>query len=482
VTRGGSPGRRLARLLPGPRGAAAIRLARAGRDLILGRSDPTATAADRLRLERARGFLDAGDTDAALRELDRLGPLQAGPEASEIRRRAAWIPRMLGQSMSVDALRVDVGSAVEFLHRLGHPRPLVLLYHPASPGNPFQALLYSRAVEHGIAPIAVGSVADANRILATAPKDCEVGLHLHWLNRILLGATPGADADARIASFLAELDAFRQGGGRLVWTVHNVLPHDSPLPAEEAKLRRAVIERADVIHTMSPETGAAVADWYEIPAARALCVPLPAFDGAYEDTVDRAGARLTLGLAPDDLVYLFLGGLKAYKAWDDLVDAWRRLSPSEEPRRLVLAGSAGSDPATAAVLDDLARDPSVLLHARHILAAEMQLFLRAADVVVLPYREGLNSAVELLALTFGVPVIVPTLPGLSGVADAASSISFTPGNVPSLVDALARAPELRAASARASARRIAEQRAPAAVSADFAERLKAMLAVTKTPG
>jgi beta-1,4-mannosyltransferase len=38
---------------------------------------------------------------------------------------------------------------------------------------------------------------------------------------------------------------------------------------------------------------------------------------------------------------------------------------------------------------------------------EMQLFLNAADLVVLPYRDVLNSGAALLALSFNTPVLTP---------------------------------------------------------------------------
>jgi glycosyltransferase involved in cell wall biosynthesis len=43
----------------------------------------------------------------------------------------------------------------------------------------------------------------------------------------------------------------------------------------------------------------------------------------------------------------------------------------------------------------------------------LQVVLRAADVVVLPYRTILNSGTALLALSFDVPIVVPALGAMS---------------------------------------------------------------------
>ncbi len=40
---------------------------------------------------------------------------------------------------------------------------------------------------------------------------------------------------------------------------------------------------------------------------------------------------------------------------------------------------------------------------------QMQVYLRAADAVVLPYRDVLSSGSAILAMTFGQPVIAPAI-------------------------------------------------------------------------
>ena len=47
------------------------------------------------------------------------------------------------------------------------------------------------------------------------------------------------------------------------------------------------------------------------------------------------------------------------------------------------------------------------LHLRSVPVEDVQAHFAAADLVVLPYRKTLNSAVALLALSFDRPVLVP---------------------------------------------------------------------------
>ena len=383
--------------------------------------------------------------------------------------------RIRGRSSARPSLAEDARAALQSLGTLGHREPILLPYYPLSPGSPFQELFYSRAFEHGVAPLPLFKLEDLDDLLPLAQEGTHVVLHLHWINRVLHGVTTPEEAGIRTAAFLARIDRFLAAGGRLVWTVHNVLPHGCLMPDEEAELRRQVIARATIVHVLAAGTAEAAAEYYTIPAAKILHVPLPSFRGAYEDFVSRNAARYALGLEPADRVYTFIGTLKPYKGLTDLVDAWQVVAHDAVPRRLVVAGAPNGDPETTRFLERAAASSGVSLHARMIPAADMQLFLHAADVVVLPYQRTLNSATLLLALTFGVPIIAPAVPGITELLAPAAAATFEPGSRDSLVAALRDVERLRRPEAREAARQLAAGADPAVVSAQFADGLGAAI-------
>jgi glycosyltransferase involved in cell wall biosynthesis len=59
-----------------------------------------------------------------------------------------------------------------------------------------------------------------------------------------------------------------------------------------------------------------------------------------------------------------------------------------------------------------AADERVRLHLRFLDDEDLQYYLNATDLVVLPYRQVLNSGSALLALSFDRPVLVPRLGAL----------------------------------------------------------------------
>ncbi|HEY5629875.1 MAG TPA: glycosyltransferase [Candidatus Limnocylindrales bacterium] len=361
----------------------------------------------------------------------------------------------------------------------GRP-PILLGYHPHFTTNPYQALLYGRSREHGIAPVAVDTVEQLEELTALRRRGIETVLHLHWLHEILRDAESEADADHRARTFLEIVDEHQGAGGRLVWTVHNILPHGAARESAEARLSAAIADRADVVHVLAATTPRLVAPYFELPTDRILHVPHASYLGAYEDHVTRLDARHELGLLPDEFVFAVVGAIRPYKGLTELLDAWQSAT-AVAPRRLVIAGQPSDEPGVQDLIERAALDPTVLVDARKIPAPEMQLFLRAADVAILPYLRSLNSGALALALTFGLPVIVPAGGGLAEVVDEGFARTVRPGDPADLRRAIEAAPSWVRPAASAAARARAEELAPSIVAERFAVGLRDALDSVREP-
>jgi glycosyltransferase involved in cell wall biosynthesis len=339
--------------------------------------------------------------------------------------------------------------------------------------NPYQALLYSRTWRHGIATVPLYHLDDLDDLVAVASAaGARVVLHLHWTNRILEDSPNESTAKATLAKFVARLDRFVAAGGSVVWTVHNTLPHDARMPALEAALQQAIVDRATMVHVLSANTPQAVAEWFSIPADRVLHVPHPNYIGAYTDVISPEAARWELNIPGDDTVYGLFGAIKPYKGLEHLIDAFdAALQRDPGRRRLLVAGGPDDDPQTEAFLRRCVLHPFVALHARKIPGDEMQVFLRAADIAVLPYLRSLNSGVLMLALSFGLPVVAPAVGAIAEIVTPDIGRTFVPGDRDSLVAALISADELRSAEAREAAVRAARQYDPARLSDQFSRGL-----------
>jgi glycosyltransferase involved in cell wall biosynthesis len=405
--------------------------------------------------------------------IERIRP--ASQQAARLRIAAGRGGTIRGRGAGGRLRRRDVEDALAGLRAGGHARPILLAYHQSSPDNPFQTLLYRRARAHGIAPLAVNDLDDLALIADVIAAEAAAGagrggrrptvapfLHLHWVNRVLRGATSDEDAAERTAAMARRLDGLHARGWTSAFTVHNILPHDAARPAAEATLRQAIVDRVDVVHVMVSTTAELAAPLYRIPAAKIVHVPIPSFRGAYADAVDRDSARFALGLPADSRVAVVVGGLRPYKGLDVLLDAWERTAGQAPDLRLVIAGPPDGSPGIDAFLARAAADPRVQVHARMIPGDDLQLFLRAADVAVLPYVRTLNSAVLMLVLAFDLAVIGPDLGGIpealggsKAAVDPALATLFPAGDVEALATALTSI-RPRSDATAAAARRVSD--------------------------
>jgi beta-1,4-mannosyltransferase len=363
-----------------------------------------------------------------------------------------------GRAVGRDQLLTDAVQAVQYLEAKGHGRPVLMAYNPVARVNPYTALLYSRLWDHGIAPVPVMRLADLAALLPLLSSGVRIMLHLQWTSDVLRDAETEAEAKDKAGAFVGLLDAFLGAGGRLVWTVHNGLPHDCRFPPIEAAIEQAVADRARLVHVLSWGTVDAVAQWFTIEPAKAVRIPHPHYLGSYQDVVPRDQARYDLGLLPDEIVYAFVGAIKPYKGLDLLLDAFDAVcGRGGPPRRLLVAGRASGDQHTQAVLDRCLLHPQVVLRQHPVPDGEMQFYLRAADIAVLPYRRSLNSGVLLLALSFGLPVVAPASPATAEITTADMARTFRPDDPRALTQALAAADELLTPAARDAALRIAQR-------------------------
>src|SRR4051794_62995 len=185
-------------------------------------------------------------------------------------------------------------------------------------------------------------------------------LNLHWTTPVLRGAADADEAWRRAWRLGELLEAFKAAGGRLVWTVHNVLPHDAAYVSAETEVCRLVADHADLVHVLCQETLPAVPPYYPPDPARVVTIPPSSHVGGDPQRIGRARARRRLGLGGQDRVLATLGLIRPYKGIDRLLDTFSR-SPLDAPDlRLLVAGLQGDGPGMQALAARLATTPRVV--------------------------------------------------------------------------------------------------------------------------
>lgn len=358
----------------------------------------------------------------------------------------------------------------EILPRLARPGARRIVHvAPFYRGNPYQAMLYAAMADVGAAVVPVPEITEhlATRALAAQP-----GLfHLHWTNPIIQPAESGSEARTRLDAFVSALDAFAAAGGKLIWTIHNVLPHDARYHDLEIEMANEILRHADVVHLLSKETLDLVDGVYDVDPQRVVIVEHSSYLGIYPDWITRDGARERLEIDPADKVLIVIGGIRPYKGIDRMLDIFDDLVVDDPSLRLLIAGGASDQPGIAELKERCMAHPRITARFTYVPDAELQAWFAAADVAVLPYVRILNSGVFQLALSFGLPVVGPHFASLDTYARQPFIRLFNPDSDRSLRDTVksAIADFVGNEHLRDAAKRLAESRPPAAMGEAFAE-------------
>jgi beta-1,4-mannosyltransferase len=123
-----------------------------------------------------------------------------------------------------------------------------------------------------------------------------------------------------------------------------------------------------------------------------------------------------------------------------LVEAFQRVAPPSAV--LLIAGS----PLNRLALQEIEREirsPAVRLHGSFVPEEDVQIYMNAADAVVLPYHDVLTSGAVILAMSFGKACIAPRLGCLPDVLDETGAVLYDSGSPNGLANALRVAFERR---------------------------------------
>lgn len=228
--------------------------------------------------------------------------------------------------------------------------------------------------------------------------------HIHWPEKHM-ARKHWLSAALYTAVELMLIALARLRGARIVWTVHNVRSHEGWYPRLERWCWRTTLKLVDAsLHFSDAGRAIAFERFPELQRRPSFLVPHPHYRQIYPDHMTRREARERLGLQQDAPVALFLGAIRPYKNVTGLLRAFREVQQSNA--RLVVAGRAASPTLADSIAREADCDARVLLHDSFIPDEAIQDYMKAADLVVLPFSDVLNSGSALLALSFHRPVLV----------------------------------------------------------------------------
>jgi glycosyltransferase involved in cell wall biosynthesis len=308
--------------------------------------------------------------------------------------------------------------------------------------NPYQELLAKALKSEGVEvifPQGYRRGLPIYRAIRTQAQSIDL-LHIHWLNLYLKGKNfPGKCFYA--AKLLLDVWLTRRMGKKIVWTVHNVVPHDTKFPRLGRWTRQLFLKMVNQIIIHNHSSLESLNQAYQLDETKVNVIPHGNYRPVYKESISREEARKILGFPQKGKIYLSFGMIRPYKGLETLLDAWEKSQNNEDT--LAIVGQARGHKEYGLTLAHRAKNiKGAMVQEGYVDDEFVHIYYSAADVVVLPFQKILTSGSLILAMSFGKPIITPRFPAMLETLGKADWLLYDPQEEEGLLNALQKSQEI----------------------------------------
>jgi glycosyltransferase involved in cell wall biosynthesis len=224
-------------------------------------------------------------------------------------------------------------------------------------------------------------------------------------------------------------------GKKIVFTAHNVniAARDHNDSAFNRLTLRIQYRLADHIFVHTEMMKSELIRAFGVRESRVTVIPFGINNSVPNTDLTPSEARKKLDIRCDEKAILFFGRIKPYKGLEYLIAASRRLPAKRDDYRLLVVGSLDAlngEQYNNAIREAIRADvPGVrtLLRAEFVPDSDIEVYFKAADVLVLPYTDIYQSGVLFLAHSFGLPVLAADVGSLKDdIVEGKTGFVFKP--------------------------------------------------------
>jgi glycosyltransferase involved in cell wall biosynthesis len=227
-----------------------------------------------------------------------------------------------------------------------------------------------------------------------------------------------------LARFSALMSLIRCRGAKIFWIAHNLYPHNGGKAVRAHRVgRRVMVALSSWIGAHSDAAATRIREEFGVSKRSIVRLEHGNWVGLYPNEMSREEARRRLAIAQGAFVFLFIGLCKEYK---NLVHLVRSHKEVQGDSNLWIAGLFQSQTYFDEVQAAVSGSERITVRNGRVPSHDMQIYLNACDVVVLPYKEILTSGAAMLALSFGRPVLAPRLPSLVELISGDCGLLYDP--------------------------------------------------------
>lgn len=259
-------------------------------------------------------------------------------------------------------------------------------------------------------------------------------IHIHWL---IFSINPKHKIPlSKLISYLYSIiciSLIKLVGFKLVWTVHNVVPHER-MTLNDVSISRylARISSKKIVHSQ-----------YTIMEMKGLninvdnieIIPIGNYLDIYKKKITKIESRRILHIKKGEFVILFFGLIRKYKGVEDLIYAFNKIDTKNV--KLIIAGRC-EDEGLLDYLKTSSQRDNIDFYEGYVRDDDVSLYFEASNVVCLPFRQITTSASAILSLSMNRSIIVPRI---GTIMDLPVGIGYTylPNNKQNLVESIKKA-------------------------------------------
>lgn len=200
-------------------------------------------------------------------------------------------------------------------------------------------------------------------------------------------------------------------GKKLILTAHNVneKERDGGDGIFNRLTLKALYSLADHIFVHTHKMKVQLNEEFNIKDGKVSVIPFGINNTIPCSELTKREARGRLKLDERHKVMLFFGNIAPYKGLDSAIDALERVKIKDDSYRLVIAGPVKGNQdywdSIERAIEDRKLDENVIRMIEYIPDEVVEVYFKAADVLILPYKFIYQSGVLFLSYSFGLPVI-----------------------------------------------------------------------------
>lgn len=219
-------------------------------------------------------------------------------------------------------------------------------------------------------------------------------------------------------------------GVRVVWTLHNISPHDLHEKRIHIFCQRFLAENCSWIRVFSTQSIKEASSTLKRSVDNFKIVAEGSYTEYYPHETDAATAREKLNIDSNKRVLLFLGYVRPYKGVLEMISAYKKVRRGDS--LLVIAGKIMDREYGQLIAESLEED--IILTDSYIEKKDLQYYFEACDIVVLPFNKIENSGSVILAMGFSKPVIAPNVGAIRSRLAHQKSLLFGENSLEEKID------------------------------------------------